>query len=65
MTDAVPTDGFNPVWEEVQITFTQGHTPRQLLSDDQAAAAALSSEMTLAFTGEVHWCPIVGPGPND
>src|SRR5262249_44670627 len=28
--DAVPADGFNPIWEEVQITFTSGHTARQL-----------------------------------
>ena len=28
--DAIPTDGFNPVWEEVQINFTAGNTPRQL-----------------------------------
>ena len=26
--DAVPGDGFNPIWEEVQITFTAGHTPQ-------------------------------------
>lgn len=62
--DAVPTDGFNPVWEEVQITFTAGNTPRQLFSDDEVAAAATAGEITLTFTGEVYWCPIVGPGPN-
>ena len=32
--DAIPGDGFNPIWEEVQITFTPGHTPRQLFSDN-------------------------------
>ncbi len=58
--DAIPTDGFNPVWEEVQITFTPGHTPRQFFSDDEVLAAALSKEITLDFTGEVYWCPIVG-----
>lgn len=58
--DAVPGDGFNPVWEEVQITFTDGHTPRQLYSDDEVAAAAASGEITLTFTGEVYWCPVVG-----
>lgn len=62
--DAIPTDGFNPVWEEVQITFNPGHTPRQLFSDDQVLAAAAAGELTLTFTGEVYWCPIVGPGPN-
>ena len=62
--DAVPADGFNPIWEEVQITFTQGHTPRQLFSDTEVAAAVDAGEITLEFTGEVYWCPVVGPGPN-
>ncbi len=62
--DAIPTDGFNPVWEEVQITFNEPNTPRQLFSDDQVLAAAASGEITLTPTGEVYWCPIVGPGPN-
>jgi hypothetical protein len=62
--DAVPGDGFNPIWEEVQVTFTRGHTPRQLFSDNEVLAAAASGEITLTFTGEVYWCPVVGPGPN-
>ena len=62
--DAVPTDGFNPIWEEVQITFTAGNTPRQLFSDDEVEAAVEAGEITLTFTGEVYWCPVVGPGPN-
>jgi len=62
--DAVPGDGFNPVWEEVQITFTPGNTPRQLLSDTDVEAAVEAGEITLEFTGEVYWCPVVGPGPN-
>lgn len=62
--DAVPADGFNPVWEEVQIAFTAGHTPRQLFSDNEVLAAAAAGEITLTFTGEVYWCPVVGPGPN-
>lgn len=57
--DAIPTDGFNPVWEEVQITFTAGHAPHQLFSDDEVLAAAAAGEITLDFTGEVYWCPIV------
>lgn len=58
--DAIPGDGFNPVWEEVQIAFTAGHTPRQLLSDDEIGAAAEAGEITLTMTGEVYWCPVVG-----
>jgi hypothetical protein len=59
--DAVPGDGFNPVWEEVQVTFTDGHTPRQLFSDDEILEAVNSGEITLEATGEVYWCPVVGP----
>ena len=58
--DAIPGDGFNPVWEEIQITFNAGHTPRQLFSDDEIAAAAAAGEITLTATGEVYWCPVVG-----
>ena len=58
--DAIPGDGFNPIWEEVQITFTAGHTPRQLFSDTEVLAAAASGEITLSDTGEVYWCPVVG-----
>ena len=62
--DAVPGDGFNPIWEEIQITFTSGHTPRQLFSDTEVEAAFDAGEITLELTGEVYWCPVVGPGPN-
>lgn len=58
--DAVPGDGFNPIWEEIQINFTPGHTPRQLYSDDEIAEAFASGEITLTATGEVYWCPVVG-----
>jgi len=61
--DAIPTDGFNPIWEEVQITFNSGHTPRQLFSDTEVLAAAASGEITLTMTGEVYWCPVVGQKP--
>jgi len=62
--DAIPTDGFNPIWEEVQIAFTAGHTPRQLFSDNEVLAAAASGEITLTHTGEVYWCPVVGQKPK-
>jgi hypothetical protein len=61
--DAVPGDGFNPIWEEVQITFTDGNTPRQLFSDDEIEEAVDSGEIELTFTGEVYWCPVVGHKP--
>src|SRR6266403_2491653 len=59
--DAVPADGFNPIWEEIQITFTSGHTPRQLFSDNEIADAFTAGEIMLDATGEVYWCPVVGP----
>jgi len=61
--DAIPGDGFNPIWEEVQVNFTPGHTPRQLFSDDEVEAALNAGEITLTFTGEVYWCPVVGKKP--
>ena len=61
--DAIPADGFNPVWEEIQITFTAGHTPRQLFSDNEIADAFNAGEITLRATGEVYWCPVVGQKP--
>jgi len=62
--DAIPGDGFNPIWQEVQIAFKAGHTPRQLFSDDEVAAAFAAGEITLTFTGEVYWCPVVGKRPS-
>ena len=62
--DAIPGDGFNPIWEEIQITFNPGHTPRQLFSDDEIADAVASGEITLEATGEVYWCPVVGQKPK-
>src|SRR5262245_37956522 len=33
--DAIQGDGFNPLWQEVQVSFSAGFAPRQLFSDDQ------------------------------
>lgn len=59
--DAIQGDGFNPLWEEFQVTFTAGHTPRQLLSDTEVLAAAQSGEITLTDTDELYRCSVVGP----
>src|SRR2546427_11929396 len=40
--DAIQGDGFNPLWEEVQITFTSGHVAHQFVSDNDVLAAAAS-----------------------
>ncbi|TWF39187.1 hypothetical protein FHW36_106418 [Chitinophaga polysaccharea] len=63
--DAIPGDGFNPVWREVQIVFNAGFTPRQLFSDNEVLAAASGThpEITLNMTNEVYWCPVIGQKP--
>ncbi len=58
--DAIQGDGFNPLWREFQITFNSGHTPRQLTSDNEVAAAVQSGEITLQATDEVYICSVVG-----
>ena len=60
--DAVPGDGMNPVWREVQIRFKDGITPIQLFSDNEVlnAASGPNATITLDTTNEVYWCPIVG-----
>jgi hypothetical protein len=59
--DAIQGDGFNPLWLEAEIEFTPGHTPRQLMSDDEIEAAVASGEITLTFTDEVYRCSVIGP----
>ena len=58
--DAVQGDGFNPLWLEVQVNFTPGHTPRQLFSDDEISRAAQAGEITLTVTDELYRCAVVG-----
>jgi len=58
--DAIQGDGFNPLWQEVQITFSMGVAPSQLTSDTDVLAAAGSGEITLMPTTEVYRCAVVG-----
>jgi hypothetical protein len=58
--DAIPADGMNPLWAEVQIAFTAGNTPRQLFSDDEIAAAFHAGEITLTATNEMYRCAVTG-----
>jgi hypothetical protein len=58
--DAIQGDGFNPIWEEVQITFNPGSQPVQLTSDTDVLAAAASGEITLTDTDEFYRCSVVG-----
>ena len=58
--DAIQGDGFNPIWEEWQITFNPGFTPHQFFSDDEILAAQASGEITLTDTEEFYRCSVVG-----
>jgi hypothetical protein len=58
--DAIQGDGFNPLWQEVQVAFTPGHTPRQLFSDDEIGDAFQAGEITLTVTDELYRCSVVG-----
>ena len=58
--DAIQGDGFNPLWEEIQITFNPGQTPFQLKSDDEIADAADAGIISLTPTGELYRCSVVG-----
>jgi len=58
--DAIQGDGFNPIWEEVQITFKPGVTPIQFTSDNQVLGAASAGRITLTDTEEFYRCSVVG-----
>jgi len=57
--DAIQGDGFNPLWQEVQIVFDGA--PEQLTSDTDILAAASAGEITLMPTTEVYRCSVIGP----
>ncbi len=58
--DAIQGDGFNPLWQEVQIQFNPGFTPHQLTSDTDILEAEASGEITLTPTNEVYRCSVIG-----
>jgi hypothetical protein len=60
--DAVPTDGFNPLWHQFLIVFNAGFTPHQFTSDEAVDAAVDAGEITLVDTGEVYRCSVVQSG---
>jgi hypothetical protein len=57
--DAIQGDGFNPLWQEVDIIFNG--EPFQLCRDDDVTAAAQAGTITLIPTNEVYRCSVVGP----
>jgi hypothetical protein len=61
--DAVPADGFNPLWLQMLIVFNPGFTPHQFFSDEEVLDAASGSnpEITLVNSGEIYRCSVIGP----
>jgi len=57
--DAIQGDGFNPLWQEVQIVF-KTIPPQQFFSDNQILAATAARQITLVPTTEVYRCSVVG-----
>lgn len=60
--DAIPGDGFNPLWRQFLIVFNEGFTPHQFFSaaEVEEAATAADPEITLIDTGETYRCAVVG-----
>ncbi len=58
--DAIQGDGFNPLWEEFQITFLT-IAPKQFLSDNDVLAAQAAGQIGLTDTEEIYICAVVGP----
>ena len=58
--DAIQGDGFNPLWQEVQIAFNTGHPVQQFTSDNDVLAAAAAGAITLTPTGELYRCSVIG-----
>jgi len=61
--NAIPTDGFNPLWLQKLIVFNPGFTPHQFFSDDEVvdAASGPNPEITLVNTGEIYRCSVIAP----
>jgi hypothetical protein len=58
--NAVPGQGFNALWLQVQIQFNPGVTPHQFTSEADILAAAEAGQITLINTGEVYRDSVVG-----
>jgi hypothetical protein len=53
--------GFNPLWQEVDIVFSNpSFAPQQFTSDNAILAAAAAGQITLVPTNEVCRCSVVG-----
>ena len=62
--DAIQGDGFNPLWQEVQIMFNNPDFPcQQLTSDEDIVDDAKMGLIELMPTTELYRCAVVGPKP--
>jgi hypothetical protein len=58
--DAIQGDGFNPLWQEVQIVFNNPSAFTQFTSDTDILAAADAGQIQLVPTDEVYRCSVIG-----
>jgi hypothetical protein len=58
--DAIQGDGFNPLWREVQVVFTNPSSCRQFTSDNDILAAVAANVVTLQPTNELYRCSVIG-----
>jgi hypothetical protein len=58
--NALPGQGFTPLWRQILIVFNNNNTPRQFKSEAEVLAAAANREITLVRTDEVYRCSVVG-----
>jgi len=59
--DAIQADGFNPLWQEVDIVFNGSLPCTQFTSDNDILTAAGMGSITLSPTTEVYRCSVIGP----
>lgn len=62
--DAIQADGFNPLWQEVQIHYLGGCGSVVQFTRDDDILAAVGVTIALTYTTEVYTCSVVGPGPK-
>lgn len=58
--DAIQGDGFNPLWQEVQLVFPNPSACTQFTSDNAVLAAAAAKKVTLQPTNELYRCSVIG-----
>ncbi len=57
--DAIQGDGFNPLWQQVDIVFPEGVDPVQFTSDTDIDEAVDNGTITLNYTDEVYRCSVL------